>query len=160
MCEKFYTLSFYVQENPDWICVLPLTPEGQVVLVREYRHGAGEILTGLVGGTLENGDASPLHTARRELQEETGYRCAEMVTLGAAYANCRNHTNKVHYFLARNAFPASAQALDETEDIDVVLAPLAEVAAPGFLKQSYHIACLHLALPLLEPAQSRGYQTP
>ncbi|TWI90129.1 NUDIX domain-containing protein [Roseibium hamelinense] len=146
---------FYVQENPEWICVLPITADGEVVCVREYRHGADKVLTGLIGGVVDDTDPSPKTAAMRELEEETGYRTKDMVALGAAYANCRNQTNKVHYYLARGVVPDGKRSLDEHEDIKIKLLPLETVSAPGFLQQSYHLLCLHLAKPHLQVHERR-----
>src|ERR1700735_3945287 len=63
---------YHVVELADWVNVLALTPEGEVVLVREYRHGTAEIMLELPSGTMEAGE-DPLATAIRELREETGY---------------------------------------------------------------------------------------
>src|SRR5215469_5889261 len=70
---------YHVIECPDWVNVVALTgPDLQLVLIREYRHGRGEILTGLVSGTIERTDLTmgldgAEAAARRELLEETGY---------------------------------------------------------------------------------------
>ena len=140
---------FYVSENSEWICILPLTPEGDVVTVTEYRHGAGRVITGFPGGAVEPGDASPETAAARELAEETGYVCGTIIPLGAAYANAANQTQKVHYFLGLDARRERAPTLDPTEEIEVTHRPWDDVRALGFLQQSFHLACLHLATAYL-----------
>lgn len=140
---------FYVIERPAWISVLALTPDEQVVLVREYRHGAGVSEPALPSGAVDDQDSDPQAGAIREMIEETGYRPERVIDLGAGYANWANQTNKVHYFLALDCRKISDQSLDETEQIEVLHAPLAQVLKPGFLQQSFHIANLYLALPHL-----------
>src|SRR3712207_5336243 len=62
---------FYVLESPNWVNVIPVTPEGKVLLVAQYRHGSGAISLETPGGMLEPGE-SPEVAAARELREETG----------------------------------------------------------------------------------------
>lgn len=140
---------YYVNEAPDWVCVLPVTSTGKVVLTREYRHGIGAVVTGLPGGVVDGGDPDPEAAANRELLEETGYTGKATVFLGAFFANWTNQTNKIHFFLARDVEKTADQTLDAQEEIEVLLHDLAEVRAPGFFRQAYHITCLHLAEPML-----------
>lgn len=146
---------FYVIERPAWISVLALTPDQHVVLVKEYRHGAGVTEPALPSGVVDDRDSDPQAGAMRELIEETGYRPDKVVPLGAYYANWANQTNKVHYFLALDCRKVGAQALDDTEQIEVLHEPLARVLKPGFLQQSFHIANLYLALPYLTTESSK-----
>ena len=62
--------AFYVNEYPDWVNVFALTEEGQVVMVKQYRHGIREISIELPGGVIDEGE-TPEEAARRELMEET-----------------------------------------------------------------------------------------
>lgn len=103
---------YYVLEPGEWISVLALTPAGEAILVEEYRHGAGIIALGTIGGVVEPGE-SPLEAAARELREETGFESREIIDLGATWANFGNHTNRVHHFLARDCVLAGEQTLDD-----------------------------------------------
>ncbi|WP_166648397.1 NUDIX hydrolase [Phyllobacterium brassicacearum] len=136
---------YYVLEYPDWVCVLPITSQGDVVLAKEYRHGIGSVVIGLPSGVVDKEDAVPEATARRELLEETGYTSQRIVPLGSLYANCTNQPNMVHYFLALDAELTGAPALDATEQIEVELVPWEHVRSTSLLRQSHHIACVHLA---------------
>lgn len=140
---------YYVIERPEWTSMLALTPQGDVITVREYRHGAGLSMPALPSGSVEVEDADPATGAVRELLEETGFRAGHVIALGSAFANWANQTNRVHYFLATDCVRVANQTLDESEEIEVRLFPLADVLAPGFLQQSFHLANLHLALPHL-----------
>src|SRR5262245_37070789 len=90
---------FHVLEYPDWLNVVAITPEGRLILTREYRHGAGAVLTALPAGTF-NPDEHPEQAARRELREETGYTGGRFVAMARSFANPANQTNTVHPFLA------------------------------------------------------------
>lgn len=136
---------YYVLEYPDWVCVLPITSQGNVVLTKEYRHGVGSVVTGLPSGVRDRDDLTPEMTARRELLEETGYTSERIVTLGSLYANCTNQENMVHYFLALNAELTGPTALDTTEQIEIELVPWEHVRSSFLLRQSHHVACVHLA---------------
>ncbi len=63
---------FFILESSPWVNIIPLTPENEVVLVRQYRHGIRDLSLEIPGGLVEEQD-TPEETARRELREETGY---------------------------------------------------------------------------------------
>jgi ADP-ribose pyrophosphatase len=115
---------FHVVERSDWVNVVALTRSGQLVLIREYRHGVGQVMLGLVCGGIEQADgddpASPIEqAARRELLEETGYAAERWLPILATFPNSANHSNKVTSFLALGAELRGAQRLDDNEAIDV-----------------------------------------
>lgn len=126
---------YFVLEYADWISVLALDREGRAIVVEEYRHGAGIVAVGTIGGGVEAGE-SPEHAAIRELREETGYEADEMIDLGATWANFGNHTNRVHHFLARGCSHVAEQSLDESEAIAVQITSLDGLGE--HLAQSYH----------------------
>ena len=114
---------YYVLEYPDWVNVIALTEDNQVILVRQYRHAAGEELLELPGGVIEK-DESPEQAARRELLEETGYEFDDLEFLSALYANPATATNKTHCFLATGGRKTSEQNLDKGEEILIELVSL------------------------------------
>ena len=139
---------FYVFELPDWAVVLPVTENGELVMVRQYRHGIGQVLLELPGGIISaNEEALP--AARRELREETGYGGGEWSVLGSVSANPDSHTNLGRLFLARSVRLQGAQELDLTENMEVVLMPAAEALARAetgqLFVQALHISALFLA---------------
>lgn len=66
-----------VVTHPGSVVVLPVLPDGRIVLVRQYRHACRQYLWELVAGRIERGE-NPVAGARRELQEETGYRARKL----------------------------------------------------------------------------------
>ena len=110
---------YHVLELPTWLNIVALTGDGRIVLVTEYRHGTGEVLTGLPSGTMDPKDADPEAAARRELLEETGYGGGTFLPLGAYPANPANQTNDVTPFLAVGVERIGEQALDLSEEIAV-----------------------------------------
>ena len=122
---------FYVLEAPDWINVIPLTPEDQVVLIRQYRHGTEEVSLEIPGGMVDDEDGDPSATARRELLEETGYAAEELVPIGRVAPNPAFLDNHCHTFLARNARPAAKPQFDGAEYIELELVDLEEI--PGLI---------------------------
>lgn len=118
--------TFYILESPDWMNVIPITPEGNVVFVHQFRHGLEEVTMEIPGGLVDPGEA-PLHTASRELMEETGYEAEEIVPIGISTPNPAFLDNYCHSFLARNVRKVAEPQFDGSEDIAVTEVPLVEV---------------------------------
>ncbi len=119
---------FVVCDSTDWAMVIPITPDGQVVLIRQYRHGVREVVLEIPGGLLEPGE-SPEHAAVRELREETGYECESVRVLSRLLPNPSINNATLHVAVAEGCRPISRQDLDPLEQIEVVLRPLAEIPA-------------------------------
>ena len=136
---------FYVLEAADWVNVIPLTSGGEVVLVRQYRHGLRDLCLEIPGGIVEASD-SPQGAAHRELFEETGYQAEEMIPLDYVYPNPAFLDNRCHTFLARDVTLKGRQAQDEKEDIEVILKPLKEIPAlirEGHIRHSLVVAAFY-----------------
>ena len=123
---------FYILESTDWVNVIPLTPQNEVVLIHQHRHGIRDITLEIPGGIVEPDD-SPEQAARRELGEETGYQEAEIILLGSVHPNPAFLNNRCYTYLARDVFVAGKQKQDEKEDIEVLLRPLSEI--PGLIRE-------------------------
>lgn len=80
--------------------IVPMPDPKHLVLVRQYRYGADEILWELPAGTIGKNEA-PLHCAKREIVEETGYRAGRWKKIAAFYTSPGYNTEKVHCFLAQ-----------------------------------------------------------
>ncbi|HEY9859391.1 MAG TPA: NUDIX hydrolase, partial [Candidatus Obscuribacterales bacterium] len=133
-----------------------LTANEEVVFVRQYRHGIGEILLELPAGTFDPNLESPEAAAQRELQEETGYSAPHLVKLATLYDNPVKDTNRIHLFLTQNAFISAEQKLDVTEAIEVVLIPTREILErmlSGEICVSGTVAAVYLGLQFLNFSQ-------
>ena len=92
---------FFRIEAGDWVNVIPLTPEGEVVMVAQYRHGAGKVMLEIPGGMVDPGE-DPIVAGARELLEETGYAAGRMEPLGDINPNPALFGNRVHFFVAHD----------------------------------------------------------
>lgn len=118
---------YYVLEYPTWVNVIARTRDGHFVMVEQYRYGLGVTLTELPAGVAEKGE-DPEVAARRELLEETGYSGGRWRLLQVTSANPGSLNNLCYCFVAEDVELTAGQSLDETEDVDVKLLTLAEVA--------------------------------
>ncbi|MDX1292761.1 MAG: NUDIX hydrolase [Hyphomonas sp.] len=121
--------AYHVLEFTEWATIIPITDDGNIVLIREYRHAGGIVLLGVPGGVLDPGETDPEAAARRELREETGYTAREMVPVGTCYPNPAIQDNRIHYFLARGCRRTDVQSLDPNEEIEVVEMPYEDFLA-------------------------------
>jgi hypothetical protein len=89
-----------VHRFPDWCNVIAMTPDHQIFLVRQYRHGIGKDIIETPSGSQEPADKNPQEAAERELLEETGYFSNRWIALGQSYANPQLQNNMIHHYLA------------------------------------------------------------
>jgi 8-oxo-dGTP pyrophosphatase MutT (NUDIX family) len=127
------THDFFVLDSREWVNIIPVTPNEEVVLIRQYRHGTDDITLEIPGGMVDQEDVSPLHAARREMQEETGYDSDDIIPLGAIHPNPAIQANRCHSFLARNVEKISEPHFDTTEETEVTLVPVSEL--PEIVRQ-------------------------
>ena len=139
---------FQVLKSPDWVAVIPVTPSNELVMVRQYRHGSGELSLEPPGGLVKDGQ-SPEQSAGEELEEETGYRAPAFQLLGWMHPMPAIFTNRFYVYLAEEATPTGLLNPDETEEIETVLVPVSqldEYIRTGKITCSVMIAALHLYL--------------
>ena len=142
---------WYVVEAAHWVTVVPVLPDGRLVLVEQYRHGAERICRELPAGNIDAGE-DPVAAALRELAEETGYQAiAAPVLLGTFWPEPARSRATATGFLVRCAATPQAQRLDQSEDIAVVTISQEEAFGPthGGIVHGAQLAFLHVARALL-----------
>ncbi len=140
---------YYIYDFPEWVAAVALTEDGNVVMIRQYRHALGDISIELPGGCVDDTDKDFEEAIARELMEETGYRFSSYEYLGKISANSSTNSNFLHMFLAKGGKLIAEQSLDENEDIEVMVMPMAELkklVRENVITQSMHIACILYAL--------------
>jgi 8-oxo-dGTP pyrophosphatase MutT (NUDIX family) len=119
---------FTVLETADWVNVIALTGDDRLVLVRQYRHGRGDVGLEIPGGVIDPGE-DPGAAAARELLEETGYAGATPVRLGVVDPNPAILSNRCHTYRIDGCERVAEPRLDPGEDIAVETMPASEVDA-------------------------------
>lgn len=122
--------TFHRIQSPDWVQLVPVTADAQVVLVRQYRHGAQRVTLEVPAGLVDPGE-DPARAALRECLEETGYRAREALPLGVVNPNPALFANRLHSFFATGVEPERAVANTGSEITEPMLVPVAEL--PGML---------------------------
>jgi ADP-ribose pyrophosphatase len=119
--------AFYRIHSSSWAQIVPVTRNGDVVLVRQYRHGASRVTLEIPAGLVDPGE-DPLRAALRECLEETGYRARNAVSLGVVNPNPALFSNRLYAYLATDVEPTSAIQNTGTEQTEVVLVPTSRLA--------------------------------
>lgn len=119
---------WYIKINNDAVVVLPVLPNGRVILQKTYKHGGGQIIAECCAGLMDDGEVDPLETAKRELLEETGYASSKWTALGSTLANATSSPMKYHFFLAEECQQVAGQNLESAEQIELVEFENIEVA--------------------------------
>jgi 8-oxo-dGTP pyrophosphatase MutT (NUDIX family) len=117
---------FHVIHGPDWASVLCVTDASEVVLVRQYRHGIASASLELPAGVIEPHE-TPEEAARRELLEETGYAADDWVCIQSVSTEPARHTTRAHFYLARGARRVQEPNPEESEILELVTVPLADL---------------------------------
>ena len=144
---------YHVCEYADWVNCVAITPENEVVLVRQYRHGASDFFLEIPAGSAEKGESFEEAIAR-ELEEETGYVSDRRpIRLACLYTNPATSNNRIHSYLMMNVRKSGGPHLDTTEEISVHLVPLDSIGSmisQDAINQLFSVACLQMAIRSLQ----------
>ena len=114
-----------VVEHPGGVCVAPLTDEGELIFVRQFRYPYKEVVLELPAGKRDKNGEDPLTCGKRELLEETGATAADYRYLGALYPTPGYCDEVIHLYLAQGLSFGEA-CPDEDEFVEVERIPLEE----------------------------------
>jgi ADP-ribose pyrophosphatase len=132
-----------VVEHRDAVTILPVAGDGRLILVRQYRLPAGQVLLEAPAGNIDDGEA-PEQTAHREIREETGYGCRRLEPLLAFYPAPGFSDEFMHCFVASDLFEAPLDP-DEDEALqveEVTLETALEMVRRGEIKDGKTICSL------------------
>jgi 8-oxo-dGTP pyrophosphatase MutT (NUDIX family) len=118
---------FFVIDCVNWVNVIAVTPDDQLVMVEQYRHGSGTVELEIPGGMMDAGDVSPEATGARELREETGYAGENSRLLGQILPNPAIMSNVCFTVLVENCRCLHPVQFDHGEDLITTLVPVAQI---------------------------------
>lgn len=119
---------FVVLNPPDWVNVIALTPDHQIVLVNQFRYGLDDFSLEIPGGVVDPGEDF-MKAGLRELSEETGFVGTNARLLGSVDPNPAIQSNRSHFILVTDAEPTAEVSWDPDEEIEVSTRPVDEVLA-------------------------------
>jgi ADP-ribose pyrophosphatase len=156
----FRVAPYYVQESGDWVHVLALNEQHEVLITRQYRHGVGKVMIELPAGCVDPGETPEVAIAR-ELLEETGCQAGTCIQLPSLSPNPARFNNTMHHFVAFDVRHVADPAQDPTEQIEFEFIPipqLMEMVERGDFAAALHIPTIFMGLARagLLPQPARG----
>ena len=113
---------WYVVEKDDYVLVVAVTAAREAVLVRQYKHGAGAVVTEFPAGFIDPGE-EPAQAVRRELREETGFLAGQVIPVGVLYASPSVLSNRCHVYWCPNLVERVSPNPEPSERLRVLLVP-------------------------------------
>jgi len=140
------TVDLEIIRHPGGACVLPLYDNGDILMIRQYRHAAGGIIWEIPAGRIDD-DEEALSCALRELEEEGGVRAGKMEKLGEFFSTPGFCTELLHIYLATNLRPCG-QKLEADEYLEIVRLPFdkaVDMAYKGEIKDAKTVIAIMMA---------------
>ena len=137
---------FLVLESRDWVNVIALTSDQQMVMIEQYRHGSNTVELEIPGGAMDSHETTPVATAARELREETGFEGENARILGRVFANPAIMSNTCYTVLIENCRCLHPVEFDQGEDLATRMVPIADVpalVAAGKINHSLVVVALY-----------------
>ncbi len=150
------TVELEIIHHPGASAVVPVREDGSVLLIRQYRHAAGGFIYEIPAGKLDPGE-DPRDCARRELEEEIGYRATNIQPLFSILTTPGFTDERIHLFKA-TGLVRGRQELEADEILEVVSVPLAEAIAwiaQGIIQDGKTIAALQAVYLAERRAETR-----
>jgi 8-oxo-dGTP pyrophosphatase MutT (NUDIX family) len=141
--------NFYVFDFRDWVNIVPVTEDGKMVLVKQYRRGTDEITLEIPSGSMDQGETDPEKAVLRELREETGLIAGEIELMYKVAVNPAIQNNYCYLYLATGCTFAGPIMPDATEELEVLVLSIPEVEdliARGEMTHSLGLLGLQLGL--------------
>jgi len=149
---------FVVIHAPDWVNVVALTPDRQLVLVRQFRYGTDDFSLEIPGGVMDPGE-DPITAGLRELREETGFTGTGARLLGSVHPNPAMQDNRCHLVLVENVRQDEALDWDPDEEFEIMTQPVDDVYAlayRGGITHAMVLDALLLFTPVWAEIRKRG----
>ena len=118
---------FYIIDAVNWVTIVAVTPDRQLVMVEQYRHGSNAVELEIPGGMMDAEDASPVIAGVRELREETGCEGERAQVLGQVSGNPAIMSNTCFTVLVENCRCVHPVEFDHGEDLITRLVPVADL---------------------------------
>jgi 8-oxo-dGTP pyrophosphatase MutT (NUDIX family) len=118
---------FFVIDAVNWVNVIAVTPQNELVMVEQFRHGSNTVELEIPGGMMDATDVSPVETGIRELREETGYEGENARLIGKIFPNPAIMSNTCFTVLVENCSVKHPVKFDASEDILTRLVPVSEI---------------------------------
>jgi ADP-ribose diphosphatase len=137
---------FFVLDSVNWVNVIARTPDQQLVMVEQYRHGSNTVELEIPGGLMDANEVSPEATGQRELREETGYEGENAQIIGRVFPNAAIMSNTCFTVMVENCRCVHPVEFDHGEDLVTRLVPIADVprlVAAGEIRHSLVVAALY-----------------